>query len=119
MADRIDLPTGMPHGQAKELADSQAQVGAIPQDLGLNDPQPGPSIQRPTEAPDESLFAGADFGPGPGPEALVRPDPVTDPDEEILSQMVPMLEAITDNRRHSTSAMRQTVRRMRSKMPPE
>ena len=62
------------YGQAGQQAASQ-QVIPLPQQqpfqsrLGNAAPSP-PPLDAPTQRPQEPLTAGANFGPGPGPEAL-------------------------------------------------
>ena len=120
MATRHDLPNNMPFGQKKELEDAQAIVPAVPRDqIGLADPKPGPSLNRPSEFPNESLFEGSRTGPGAGPEALLEPDPVADIDEELLIGLVPILEGIALGRHNGSSRMRQMIRKYRSQLPPE
>jgi hypothetical protein len=115
---RVDTPGGSRYGQAQDLAEAQATVSSTPKGaIGVNDPQPEPSINRPTEDLNESLFAGSRIGPGPGPEALASPVPMPDPDEEAMASIVPILEGIVDQRRNSSARMRQLVRKYRSELP--
>ena len=115
---RLDLPKGLDYGKKKELEDQQAQVSAIPSDqIGLTDAAPGRPIGRESEFPNESLFAGSKAGPGVGPEALQFPNAEEDQDAEMLAEVVPILEAMVDNRKHTSARMRQMVRKMRADMP--
>ncbi len=117
---RHDLPNDLPYGKKGELEASQDAVSAVPMDqMGLTDPQPGPSINRTSEFPNESLFEGSQIGPGAGPEAMVFPDQEQTLDDEILMEIVPVLEAIVDGRRRTSSRVRQMVRKYRSQLPPE
>ena len=115
---RVDLPSGMPQGQRKELEDAQAAVPSVPQEnIGLGDPPPGPSIGRASDFPNESLFEGVAGGPGGGPESLVSPISLPDPDEDMMIDILPILEGIVNSRRLTSSRSRQMVRRIRSQVP--
>lgn len=53
-----------------------AQVSPQGQQMLSNQPYSGGDFLRPSERPDEPITAGADFGPGPGSEALhIQPSP--------------------------------------------
>lgn|GEM_PF-3650857 len=117
-SERLDLPGGMAYGKAKELEDAQAQVSAIPADqIGLTDPSPGQPLGRESEFPNESLFAGSSVGPGVGPEALQYPGRTEDPNAAMMAEIVPIMEAMADNRKHSSARTRQMVRKMRAELP--
>jgi len=118
MSERQDIPTGLPFGQNQELEEAQSLVGAVPdEDVGLYDAPPGPSINRPSDSPNESLFEGSRIGPGAGPEALSYPE--TEPSQEALvaESIVPILEAIVSERRDASVTSRQMVRKYRSELP--
>jgi len=115
---RVDVPGGTPYGQGKDLADAQAAVPAVsPELVGLNDPQPAQNFGAASDSPQESLFEGSRIGPGAGPEGLSTPVPLPDPDEQALAAVVPILEAIVDQRHNSSARTRQMVRRYRSQLP--
>lgn len=69
------------YGEGVELRNLQAgaPMAATPAPAqGLTPADLAGLLDRPTERPDEPLTAGAPFGPGPGPEALPYPQPVTE-----------------------------------------
>lgn len=99
--------TGQEYGQA--TAQEQAQrivpvappptpAPAAPSSQGI--PQL-PPFDRPTEFPDEPLFAGMPYGPGAGPEALAAMPGIsnqtpTAADLERMRSVLPALEKIAD-----------------------
>jgi hypothetical protein len=81
----MSVPTGMPYGQAGAMAQAeqaapmagtpglpaaavQAIAGAAPG--GPPPPSPPPTLDQPTQRPNEPVTAGAASGPGPGPAVL-------------------------------------------------
>lgn len=110
----VPLPTGLPYGERQRLEEAQQSVSPAPQDVGLADLPPGPSINRPSEAPNESLFEGSSVGPGAGPESLVYPEQPPSFDDVILAEFIPTLEGVIAGRRNTTMAARQYLRKMRS-----
>ena len=118
----VPLPTGGPYGQRKEL-EEQGFGRAGPRELspeaGVTDPQPHAGLSSPTEFPQENLFEGARGGPGGGPEVQADINSLPDPDDQAMEHWVPILEGIVENRRWSSQAARQLVRRARSQLPIE
>lgn len=95
-------------------------MAALPPDpntTGLNDPPPGIGLSAPSQFPTEPVTTGADVGPGAGPEALMNVNPPPDPDEAVMAALVPMLEAVVDNKRMTSQRAKQLVRRYRSQLP--
>lgn len=118
---RVDLPDDLPYGERGDLEASQDAVSPIPDtsEIGLSDTPPSRPISAPSEFPNESVFAGASFGPGPGPEALSLPQPVPDLETEALAAVVPLLELLDASGHHTSHRTRQIIRQFRSQVPPE
>lgn len=73
------VPTGLAYGEHKKQAEARAAI-PVPTAVAPTSPSPATAVARPvipltepTQRPDEPLTAGLPVGPGPGPEALVRP----------------------------------------------
>ena len=52
-------------------------------------------LTAPSDRPDEPITAGVDFGPGPGSESLMMPQPqpvVNDPDLNLVREYFPVIE---------------------------
>ena len=65
-----DIPSSY-YGEGEEL---KAMQGAAPMYAAPPPPRP-PDLFAPSSRPAEPITAGAPIGPGPGPEALVMPEP--------------------------------------------
>lgn len=78
-AQPVQVPTGLPYGQAGKLAAAQAEVPlaqapepvADPVAVARDMPFPvGMQLNAPTARPAQPITAGLPGGPGPGPEIL-------------------------------------------------
>jgi hypothetical protein len=115
----VRVPTGGQYGDATQLQQLQqaAPVAASPGgDVGA--PQPAGDVtdgligfDQPTQQPDVPVTAGADSGPGPGPEALGLPN---QPDDDMrrLIAYLPVFEHMA-NQPGSSSAARNLVRTLK------
>jgi hypothetical protein len=119
--------TGQAYGAAKAQMDAQSAVPmgtpevapASFQGLPPEVPRPGAmgDLFADSTAPDEHVMNGATLGPGLGPAALgIRG--AGDPDPEDLVKMARWLPALEEiaNRPTSTTAMRQVVRTLKSRI---
>lgn len=120
-----DTPSaGSPYGQAAALDRGMAAAPTAPA-MSTRDaaraydlPSQG-SFARPTERPEEPLTAGLPFGPGPGPEALLRrpeQEPSLDAqDAEALRSRLPFIEFMASQPGASPST-RLIARRLRGQL---
>lgn len=92
----VRTPTGMPYGTAQALTEAQRAVplpqqtssgaGAAPFPPAAPAPGAFGPLDAPTNRPDEPLTAGMRGGPGPGPEAIVRPMGLS-PQDQLVAQL--------------------------------
>lgn len=115
----VRTPTGMPYGEAGELARLQR---AAPLAASGGTPTPGregggapPNIVpfgAATQEPNTPVTAGAALGPGAGPEALGIPD-APSADLQSLLGYLPVFEFMA-NQPGASSASRNLVRQLKS-----
>lgn len=73
--------------QVPDQSGGQAQPTQMPQ-------YQGGAFNAPSGRPDEPVTAGAESGPGPGPEALAAPPPAN-PDAQGTGQMTALLQRLS------------------------
>ena len=106
---RMDLPDAKYGEQARFQA---AQAGAP---MAEGSPTPGPSptpLGAPSERPGEPVTAGAELGPGIGPQAAG----IIDDEQGTIEQMRPLLRSMETiaNLPSSTPQFRSFVRKLRA-----
>lgn len=114
----VRVPTGLPYGEAGQMAQAQ-QAFPLAQSDGGNVAAPAGAGQEPplvpfgagTQSPDVPVTAGAAAGAGPGPEALGLPQ---QPDEDMkaLLPYLPVFEFMA-NQPGSSRAARNLVRSLK------
>lgn len=97
-------------GAPMAAAPGVPQAGAMP--IQPADLSGVVGLDAPSLRPNEPVTAGADAGPGPGPEALGL-DGMSDPGVQYLRNNLPAFELMA-NMPQASDAFRQWVRRLRS-----
>lgn len=113
----VRVPTGLPYGEAGQMAAAQ-QAFPLAQSDGGNVAPPAAAAQpptipfgAPTAQPDVPVTAGANAGPGPGQEALGLPNQ-PDQDMQALLAYLPVFEFMA-NQPGSSRAARNLVRSLK------